>query len=277
MILLLIAAMAMLLLRPATAMAAISASCHLFVTAVLPGLLPYMVLSAMLVSRCGRSKRPVSAGLLVLLGWCGGSPSGARLMAMQPHLSARQRMSIAVATAAMSPMFLVGTCGMWLGSPKAGWVLLLSVLAGGGVAGLLAGRLTHSEPIPITPAAPPLILSFGAAVEQAARTLLMVCGTMAMGRMFAVLAAQMCPALALPLTTLLEVTAGIQGLAALPLPLSWRTALIAGAAGFGGMAIVLQNRAVQPSPPPLMVQLGWQALHGGLSFLLAMGGAWLIC
>ena len=40
-----------LLLRAETAMSAASAACRLFVTAVLPGLFPYMVLSLMLVSR----------------------------------------------------------------------------------------------------------------------------------------------------------------------------------------------------------------------------------
>ena len=66
-------------------MAAAEAACALFVRSVMPGLFPYLTLSQMLVSRCGRDMQP---GLLMLLGWCGGSPTGARLLAMQGQPSA---------------------------------------------------------------------------------------------------------------------------------------------------------------------------------------------
>ena len=60
--------------------------------------------------------------------------------------------------------------------------------------------------------------------------------------------------------------------ARLPLPLPLRTALAAGATGMGGMAVLLQNRALYPRG---LVSLGeqvlWQVLHGAASFLLAMG------
>ena len=77
--------MALLLLRAPETMAAAEAACALFVRSVMPGLFPYLTLSQMLVSRCGRDMQP---GMLMLLGWCGGSPTGARLLAMQgsrPH------------------------------------------------------------------------------------------------------------------------------------------------------------------------------------------------
>ena len=61
--------MALLLLRAPETMAAAEAACALFVRSVMPGLFPYLTLSQMLVSRCGRDMQP---GLLMLLGWCGG-------------------------------------------------------------------------------------------------------------------------------------------------------------------------------------------------------------
>lgn len=263
--------MALLLLKSQTAMEAVSVSCRLFVTAVLPGLLPYMVLSSMLVSRC-RSRLPVWG--LTALGWCGGSPTGARLMRMQDGFTWRQRSFVSAATATMSPMFLVGTCGAWLGSARAGVVMLLSGLAGGAIAGGVAAACAARTP-GTDCVQPPLEmgpLTFGAAVEQAARTLLLVCGTMAMWRMFAAMAAQAFPALQLPVMTLLEVTSGAQTLAALPLPLPLRTSLLAGATGFGGAAILMQNRAVQEKEAfPLGMQLGFQAVHGVVSALLALG------
>lgn len=270
--LLLCGLMLCLLLRAETTMAAASAACRLFVAAVLPGLFPYMVLSLMLTSRVKR----MSLGMLMLLGWGGGSPTGARLMRMCPALTKQQKTRLAVSTATMSPMFLLGTAGGWLGSAVAGWVLLGSVILGGWLTGLLAAAAHRASPAPhqADDNAPHMLpLPFGTAVEYSARTMLLVCGTMAMLRVFAALMAELLPsAFILPLTTLLEVTTGAQAIAALPLPLAIKTALIAGATGFGGMAIILQNRALYEGKVlPLGLQAGWQAFHGVFSFLIALG------
>ena len=267
---LLIFGMGCLLLRAEAAMAAASAACRLFVTAVLPGLFPYMVLSLMLVSRV---KKP-SPGVLLLLGWGGGSPTGARLLGLCGGLPRREQVRLAVACATMSPMFLLGTAGAWLGSELAGAVCLLSVLLGGWLTGALAGCFTGGAGVEGgTGAGNGQPLSFGGAVEQAARTMLLVCGTMVMLRVVAGLAARVLPeAAVLPVTTLLEVTTGAAGIASLPLPLAWRTALIAGATGFGGLAILMQNRSVlPPGMLPMGLQLLWQGVHGALSFLIALG------
>lgn len=272
----LILLMLCLLFRASVTMSAASAACRLFVTAVLPGLFPYMVLSQMAVSRVKR----MSPGLLMLLGWGGGSPTGARLLPLCPGLTRRERIRLAVSCATMSPMFLLGTAGGWLGDVRAGAVCLISCIAGGWLAGCIAGiqaRSFNAEfRIPNSGFHP---LSFGAAVEQSARTMLLVCGTMVMLRVFAALASELLPSvLVLPLTTLLEVTTGAQSIAALPLPLPWRTALIAGATGFGGMAIILQNRAVyEEGFLSLGAQMGWQAVHGGISFLIALGLMTMLC
>ena len=83
--------MALLLLRAPETMAAAEAACALFVRSVMPGLFPYLTLSQMLVSRCGRDMQP---GLLMLLGWCGGSPTGARLLAMQGSRPQREQKAL---------------------------------------------------------------------------------------------------------------------------------------------------------------------------------------
>ena len=270
---LLLLLMGCLLLRADVTMNAASAACRLFVTAVMPGLMPYMVLSLMAVSRARR----MSPMLLMLLGWGGGSPTGARLLPLCTGLSRREQVRLAVSCATMSPMFLLGTVGGWLSSRLAGVVCLVSVIAGGWLTGLPAGLFCREESGVSTVQTDYVPLSFGAAVEQSARTMLLVCGTMVMLRVFAALAAEVLPsAVTLPVTTLLEVTTGAAEIACLPLPLMWRTALIAGATGFGGMAIILQNRAVYAEGfLPLWVQIVWQAVHGGISFLLALGMMWL--
>ena len=287
MLLALILLMLCLLLRADVTMTAASAACRLFVTAVLPGLMPYMTLSLMAVSRV----KHMSPMLLMLLGWGGGSPTGARLLPMCAVLTRREQVRLAVSCATMSPMFLLGTIGGWLGSRTAGVVVLVSVIAGGWIAGWAAGQAAQCRPSTRRvdrraaagrsddhPAAR-APLTFGSAVEASARTMLLVCGTMVMLRVFAALAAEMLPsAITLPVTTLLEVTTGTAEIASLPLPLMWRTALIAGATGFGGMAILMQNRALYPEGfLSLSWQLLWQALHGGISFLLALGMMGLLC
>lgn len=265
-----------LLLRAETTMTAASVACRLFVTAVLPGLFPYMVISLMLASRVKRL-RP---GLVRWLGWGGGSPAGARLIPMCQGLTRREQVRLAVACATMSPMFLLGTVGGWLQSAWAGGACLISVIAGGWLAGEIAGLYSRGEKPghPYANASSAKVggfepLPFGAAVEQTARTMLLVCGTMVMLRVFAALTAEILPeGLMLPVTTLLEVTTGTSAIAALPLPLALRTALIAGACGFGGVAILMQNRAVLGTDFMFLgTQLAFQALHGLFSFLIALG------
>ena len=141
MLILLLLLMLALLLRADVTMTAASAACRLFVTAVLPGLFPYMVLSMMLVSRVRR----ISPVLVMLLGWGGGSPTGARLLPMCAGLTRREQVRLAVSCATMSPMFLLGTIGGWLGSSAVGVVCLISVVAGGWLTGLLAGIRAHTS------------------------------------------------------------------------------------------------------------------------------------
>lgn len=267
MLLLLPAAMFLVLLFPTLTMDAASDACRLFVRSVMPGLFPYMVLSLMLLSRMPANLPP---WLIILIGWCGGSPTGAKLLALQPEMNRQTQKFIALSCATMSPMFLLGTIGTWLDSRMAGLVVLLAVIAGGGMTALITGRpVRDHDGAPIKFSSP---LTLGQALDQAANTMLLVCGTMVMFRVLAALAAQAFPWMSLPLTTMLEVTTGVSEIARFPLPLPFRTAMIAGCTGFGGMAIILQNRALYPAGLlPLPQQIAWQALHGGISFLLALG------
>lgn len=258
-----------MLLRAQTAILAAREACRLFAVSVLPGLMPYMVLSLLLLSRI---PRPMPLWLLVALGWCGGSPTGARLLQECPGLPSPAQRRAAVMCATMSPMFLLGTAGEWLGSWKAGAVALAAVLLSAWLTGLVLPRGDSAA----TPSAAPQPLGFGQAVQAAAQTMLMVCGTMVMMRVFAALLGEWtqaaCPPLTLPLTTLVEVTGGVQAIASLPLPLALRTALAAGSCGFGGAAILLQNRSALPKGLfSLPAQTALQAVHGLAAFLLALG------
>lgn len=267
-----------LLVRSQTAMAAARAACSLFVSSVLPGLFPYMVPALMLTSRLPDNAPPF---VVMLMGWCGGSPTGARLLAMRSELDASVQRRLAVTCATMSPMFLLGTVPQWLDAPETGAVLLAAALLGGWLTGLLAGKVgqTGGQPVEKQQRASPL--SFAEAVMQAARTMLLVCGTMMLGRVAAALAGELladCPGISLAVTTLLEVTSGAALLSGAQMSLAMRTALIAAATGFGGAAILLQNRAAYPDGLlTLGAQLAWQALHAVLSGGLAYAGMLLLC
>lgn len=261
-----------MLARTDIAMSAAADACKLFVTCVMPGLLPYMTLSQMLISRIGR---PMPASAVILIGWGGGSPTGAALLHHSEGLPMSVKRRIAVSCATMSPMFLLGTLGGWLNSKPAACCIFAGVLAGGWLAGRLAGKASGFR---VEVQKHPL--SFGAAVESVMRTMLLVCGTMAVLRMAAALIADVLPTgspVILPVTTLLEVTTGAQMIAGLPLPLHIRAAILAAAAGFGGAAIILQNHAVMPEGTlGLIPQVLWQALHAAFSFLITLGLGWML-
>lgn len=252
--------MGWMLLRPALTIDAAGAACRLFVQSVLPGLFPYMVFSLMLVSRMPSA---MPGWLVMLMGWCGGSPTGARLMGQREIRDKR----LAVACATMSPMFLLGTLGGWLNSPAAGVCILLAVVVGGYLTSLMVRPGSN-----VCAPAEPQPLSLGQAVEAAARTMLLVCGTMAVFRVLASLGAEALPGLMLPLASVLEVTTATRMIAALPLPLALRAALMAGVTGMGGGALMMQNRTCWPGGlMPLWQQALWQAVHGIISAGLCLG------
>ena len=118
-----------MLLRPEVSLQAAADACALFARSVLPGLYPYMILLLVALDRL-----PAQAPypLLVALGWGAGSPCGAKICAArQGCMDPRALRRLTVCCGTMSPMFLYGTLGQWLQSPRAGLCILLAVLAGG--------------------------------------------------------------------------------------------------------------------------------------------------
>lgn len=267
-----------MLLRPEVSLQAAADACALFARSVLPGLYPYMILLLVALDRL-----PAQAPypLLVALGWGAGSPCGAKVCAArQGRMDPRALRRLTVCCGTMSPMFLYGTLGQWLQSPRAGLCILLAVLAGGlaASAALPGGGESRQPSSAFSQAAP---MSLGAAVEKASITLLTVCGCMVLGNVLSALLPALLPGLPLGarlgIACLAEVTTGSRALALLPLPLELRVALLSGETGFGALAILLQNRALGPRGlMPLWAQLGFQLLHGLLSALVGYGLALLL-
>lgn len=255
-----------MLIFPAVTMDAAAQACRLFAGSVLPGLFPYMVVSSMLLRRM---KPPLPALLILLMGWGGGSPAGAKLIHAAGGLTSRQKSRLLIACSALSPMFFLGTLAKWLASPVCGGIALFSVLTSGCLAAAFAGK-----GLPTLPAKQEnhRSLSLQEAVESSARTMLLVCGMTVFFRVCAALLITAFPQGRGVILPVMEVTAAVEYVCQLPLPPGWKTALVSGVAGFGGCSLMMQNRSLCPVMS-LPQQILCQVLHGAIAFVLALGAS----
>jgi hypothetical protein len=257
-----------------------------FVVSVLPALFPMMVLGGLFDP--AQTKQGKQA-LLVLFGFCAGSPASARQAALlhkRCPIPRKRWMPLLCMGGVMSPMFFVGSLAGRLGQ-QAGWLLLaahwLSALATGMVCtGFYRCKAEDDPPSAAkSPAAPPpepsgkgLSAAMPAAVTAAAQALLSVLGAMmAFGIVAAVLrgiAERLFPAwtAAHPSTlaclwALLEIGGGIFSLMEHAPPL-WAVCALC---SFGGLSIWLQNLLFLGKTTNPMELLVWRMLHGGLGGL----------
>lgn len=233
----------------------------LWARAVAPVLGPFLTLMLLLSSRL-----PGGAGGRILLSWLCGSPGGARLMqTLRPRGNAARR--YAAMTGTMSPIFFLATVGGWLGSPASGRKILLCHLGGALLAGLCfrggeRAGYTTSAPMPLAQA-----------LRESALALLNVALCMALGCICARMAACALPRLppwaGVGVQCLLEVTGGVQALAALRPRLV--CPLVCAACSLGGLSLLMQNGAVwRESGLGLGALLFCRALHAAFAFLLCL-------
>ena len=80
---------------------------------IVPSLFPYMVLCKMTAQRLRATRFPI-APLTALLGWMGGSPSGAAMLSVSADgLTPKQFHALCALTGTISPMFFIGTLQAW--------------------------------------------------------------------------------------------------------------------------------------------------------------------
>lgn len=80
---------------------------------IVPSLFPYMVLCKMTAQRLSSTRFP-AAPLVALLGWMGGSPSGAAMLSVSSDgLTQKQFYAFCTLTGTISPMFFIGTLQTW--------------------------------------------------------------------------------------------------------------------------------------------------------------------
>lgn len=250
------ALMGSMLVFPREAAESVLAGLAGFACGVLPALLPFSVCALLLTA--GRS---LPVPLLTLLSLLGGSPAGARLFqdARLPTGAARR---CAAMTGVMSPMFFLSALSAWLGSPRAGAVLLGVHITSALGCGLLLRERPQGRI-----ALPPL--SVPQAIFQGSQAMLAVAGSVALGaaaaRMTACALPGLPPRAAAVLHSLLEISGGCRALAEAGAPLPLLSALLS----FSGLSILLQNAAFWQKNglgPGTLAALG--LLRAALAFLL---------
>ncbi len=205
----------------------------IFAISVLPSLFPFT--ACMLLFTAGHT---LPLPVLIFLSYLGGSPGGARLFA-EVKTDNNTACRMARMTGTMSPMFFLGTLSVWLQNPNAARLLLLCHLASAAVLGF---PLSQGKKVPRVSLPP---LSFGAALQQSALSMLTVGGCIALGsvasRLLSCLLPQLPPLPLALLQSLLEVTSGCKSLIALHPPCL--LPLLSAFTAFSGLSILLQNGA----------------------------------
>ena len=248
---------AALLWFSSAAMQACREAAGVFLSGVMPGLFPMMVVSRMLPQRKGRG----ALGQTALFGWISGSPAAAQRV-MASGADGKGLEKLLCLTGVMSPLFFTGTLSAWVGSRADGWRMLAAHWLGAAVTALLwRGESRSAAPKTDTPA-PTLVL----AVSQSAQSLLAVLGAMMLFSVFAGVLRQMLP---LPqkafavLHAMLEIGSGAKAVIdAFPRP----CALLCALCSFGGLSLWLQNLLFLGETIRPAKLLCMRALHGAVSY-----------
>lgn len=290
-----LALFAAFLLYPAACAEGVRDGLSLAAGRALPALVPFFLASGLLV-RTGFAETfgrllarplarlyrlPPAAASAVLLGLTGGYPVGAATAAAlleQGALSREEAARVNLFCNCASPGFCIGLVGLGVfGSARTGAVLYgihaLSAL----LAGLLTARGGSPQRLRQT-AAPPIrapregfAAAFCAAVQQAAATSLTVTAFLTV---FSILLRLLAPVLApIPygqaLAGVIELTNGLDRLAALPLSRGGLVTLASFLLGFGGLAVHFQVRALAaPQDLPMAGFTAAKLLHGAIAALL---------
>jgi len=241
---------------PAAAAEAAMEALILWARAVVPVLGPFMACMLMVSSRMRGGM-----ALRTAMGWLSGSPGGARLM-REAGLRGRAALRAAVMTGTMSPMFLIGTVGGWLGDRRLGRVMLGCHILGALAIGLCVPRPEKAEASAVSP------MPLGTALRESVLALLTVALCMMLGSVAARMAACAFPAMPMEaqaaMQCALEVTAGVKAVLSLNTP--YTAPLICAACSFGGLSLLLQNAAFWQDSGVTLGQLALlRVLHAILS------------
>lgn len=236
---------AVMLIFPDSTSQAATAALRVWGLDVAPSLFPYMVFCRMLTARL-RSRSVPAVPTVLLLGWMGGSPSGAAILgtyAEQGRFSPRVLSALIALTGTISPMFLLNTVRPWVQSD-----VFCQCLLG---AHLLGALFSAAVAYVFLPHARTHVASTNSSEESSdpiAQSVMSILGVGGCIVFFSVLSAGieailpgLPQALRAGLHALLEVAGGVHALTAAPFSPFARAVLCAAASGFSGLSILTQN------------------------------------
>lgn len=252
------ALLVLLLLYPPDAMSAVREAVRLWAQHVMPALFPYMVISSLLVAFTrGRA-------LTMPLAMLGGSPAGARLIALSgASPRAAQRLSALCVT--VNPLYILGTLSGDARMLAAHW--LGAVIPFAFVCFVTRGGDERSTREAADAAAHP---DFSEITRGAVLAMLTVCGYMALFMTLTALLARAFPlpvALQTLLSCLLEMAGGCARILSLGLPAERAAPLLCAAVSFGGLSIFMQNALfLRPAGVNMRLQFAARVLHAGAAY-----------
>ena len=274
------ALMLLLLMFSDSAMSAARTAAQCFATGVMPALLPMMVLGKFLPDDTKHEHSSIGLWLRTgLYAFAAGSPAAAQRTAdLRGLMPKRSWESMLCLTGVMSPMFLTGTLGGWLGSARDGRILLglhwLGAAITAGLWHMLPAR--HNSWASLPAPTPAQRFTLPEAIARSVQPLLCVCGAMMvfsaaaglmkslLAAMFPLWTAQHADWLAV-LWAVMEVGGGSSAvIAAWPKP----HALVSALCGLGGLSIWLQNLLFLENSIRPAKLLGMRALHGAVCYAL---------
>lgn len=292
------AAAAYLLFCPDRARADAAAGLRLCAGLLIPALLPYFVLSGLVIrSGFGPGRggvtvmerlfhQPAAAMTPWLLGVTGGYPLGAGAAAdlrRAGRLTRRQAQSCLAFSACCGPAFLVGVAGPMLGGSAAGLVLYLVHIVSAALTGVILrppkdGPTSRDAPAP--PTTPPFPQAFVESVAAAASSLLTVCASVTcftiLGGAVQSLFSDSEP-LRLLVSGLMELTNGCAAVARSGLSWQGKFTAVSAAAAWGGLSVAMQTAAVfRETDLRLGPYLRAKALHSLLAAALSVPAGLLL-
>ena len=285
---------AAMMARPETAVAAARDGLTLWARAVAPALLPFFILSEMMIALggaelLGRRLTPLmgplfalpgTASLAVALGFCSGFPTGAMVTAAlrrQGAVSAEEGGRLLAFTNNAGPLYVTAAVSSaLLGCPEAAWLLAAGHYGINLLLGIALGRLhqrggKRSQQAAREPKreALPLSALMKAAAQRAAANLMLIGCYMAF---FSVAAALLTPEGLAPLpraavSGILEMSLGINALAESGLPPDALLPLVGAELALGGASVQLQVLAMTADTDisPRLYLLS-RPLHAALAF-----------
>lgn len=276
-----------LLISPGKASSATLSALELWLKGVMPGLFPFFI-GAELLERTGafgigaRKMDKAAKGLLkcpgeafgvLLLCYCAGFPTGARIiggMRENGTITRNQARRLVSYGAVSSPGFVLAGVGITMLSSKGiGWMMLVCHVLGAIITGaVFSSRAKHE---PSTPKSAENSATIAAIITQAiSKSGMAMIGIATAMALFTVINSVFFGDNGIS-AAIFEMTAGCKYISGLPISMALKAALCCATLSFGGLSIMVQSSQFLLEVIPFWRYALSKTVHASISFLLCWG------